>query len=83
MAHIRTFLRVKPSNKSYEDFDLTGNTLYLRVPEGPRESHGTISTRGKPTINHEFKFTSTLNQKVSQQQVFDSVAGKVIDGRSI
>ena len=82
MAHIRTYLRVKPSNKSYEDFDLTGNTLYLRLPEGPRDS-GSISLRGRPTVNHEFKFSRTLNQKVSQEQVFDTVARQVIDGELV
>ncbi len=85
MAHIKTYLRIKPSNNPYDDFENSQNTIYFRVPETLRADSATsMGSRTKVggTINHEFRFNQIFGQDASQEQVFDTSAKSIVDGKN-
>ncbi len=83
MAHIKTYVRVKPTKRQFDDYDTTVDKLYMRVPELIRE-YGGVSGRPKGgVINHEFRFTQVFPNKTSQKELFDAAAKDIVDGKYI
>ena len=82
MAHIKTYLRVKPTRRRYEDFDCTNDKFYIRVPEQFREQ-SLISLRSKSsgTMNQEFQFKQVFDSEAEQKEVYDCVAKDIVQGK--
>ena len=82
MAHIKTYLRIKPTARQFEDYDTTTDTLYLRVPDLVRDYNGCMSIRPRGGVaNHEFHFSHVFSDKTSQKEVFETSAQGILDGQ--
>ncbi|KAL3841622.1 hypothetical protein ACJMK2_019736 [Sinanodonta woodiana] len=78
MPNIKTYCRIKPTTETYPDYEVTKETLHLRVPEVIRD----VSTVNKShnTINHAFHFDYIFSIDTSQEEVFDKAAVDIIQG---
>ena len=79
MAHIKTYARIKPSSRRYDEFEAAATKLYIRVPDVLRDASGQVRTR-MCSMNHEFKFTHVFPETALQEEVFDGVARDIIGG---
>lgn len=84
MSSIKTFARVKPTDKPYDDFDTTLDRLYFRLSDG-RENYGNQnkSKSGSNTVNHEFKFNSVFNAHTTQEEVFEKSAKEIVERKYV
>ena len=68
MAHVKTYLRIKPSARPYDDYESTLSTVYLRIPEAyktdssnaafkPKLGRQVITTQGQMADHRTQKFT--------------------------
>ena len=81
MAHIKTYLRIKPTSTQHEDYDVTNDTFYLRVPEVFREQTLVqMRPRAGGTVNHEFQFKQVFPSTTTQTQMFDATTKEIVSG---
>ena len=83
MAHIKTYCRIKPSVKNHEDYDATSSTLYVRVPDHYSPVSWGVNVRPKAVVNHEFKFNGVFNTNASQEEVFNTAASSIVEGKQL
>ncbi|XP_033751791.1 LOW QUALITY PROTEIN: kinesin heavy chain-like [Pecten maximus] len=79
MPQIKTFCRIKPTPDYYPEFEVSQETLYLRVPEVLRDFSSVGKSRGA-VISHEFKFNYIFNNTATQDEVFDVAAKEIVEG---
>ncbi|OWF53096.1 kinesin heavy chain-like isoform X2 [Mizuhopecten yessoensis] len=79
MPQIKTFCRIKPTPDYYPEFEVSQETLYLRVPEVLRDFTSSGKSRGA-VISHEFKFSYIFNNTATQEEVFDVAAKDIVEG---
>ncbi|XP_060082119.1 kinesin heavy chain-like [Ylistrum balloti] len=79
MPQIKTFCRIKPTPDYYPEFEVSQETLYLRVPEVLRDFSSSGKSRGA-VISHEFKFNYIFNNTATQDEVFDVAAKEIVEG---
>lgn len=82
MAHIKTFCRIKPSPRNYDDYDTTNTTLYVRVPEHFNPVSWGLRVQSKTSVvNHEFKFNGIFPERATQNEVFEAAAKNIVQGK--
>ena len=79
MPQIKTFCRIKPTESTFEDHDLSDNRLFLRVPEVLKD-FTSVRHGSRATINHEFSFDYIFKQEATQEEVFDVTALEIVKG---
>ena len=47
MSLIKTFARIRPSDKKYDDFEVTPNRIYVRVPEHDYATNTFLANRNR------------------------------------
>ncbi|XP_053385145.1 uncharacterized protein LOC128550327 isoform X2 [Mercenaria mercenaria] len=77
MPNIKTFCRIKPTQETYEEFEASKKTIYLRVPEVLKDFNSN-SKGSRACVNHEFNFDHIFMQDASQQDVFDVAALEIV-----
>lgn len=82
MPNIKTFCRIKPTAETYEEYESTKTTLYLRVPEVLKD-FASNQKGSRSFVSHEFNFDHIFLQEATQQDVFEVVAEKIVHGKSL
>ena len=80
MPQIKTYCRIKPTESTYEDHELSDDLLFLRVPEVLKDFSST-RTGSRSTINHEFHFDYIFKQTCTQEEIFDKTAVEIVKGK--
>ena len=82
MAHIKTYLRIKPSASPYNDYESTSSTVYLRIPEAYQTGSSNAAFKPKLGIsNHEFHFNRVFNDTATQEEIYSVSAKSIVDGK--
>ncbi|XP_078670802.1 uncharacterized protein LOC144910950 [Branchiostoma floridae x Branchiostoma belcheri] len=76
MANIRTYCRVRPTERGSEYVDSSGNTVAIQVPN--TSIFADSGVRG--SLSHSFKFDQVFDGQVSQEEVFDCMARDIVEG---
>ncbi|KAL5006448.1 hypothetical protein ScPMuIL_015254 [Solemya velum] len=78
MSKIKTYCRIKPSPHLYEEYETSGDTLQLRVPESLKDCLSLC--QGQARVSYGFHFDHIFKPQASQSDVFDVVAKEIIEG---
>ena len=81
MPQIKTFCRIKPTQEYYPEFEVSRDTLYLRVPEVLRDFESQPGRSRGAQIAHEFHFDYIFNNTATQEEVFDQAAKEIVEGK--
>ncbi|CAH1258926.1 KIF6 [Branchiostoma lanceolatum] len=76
MANIRTFCRVRPTDRISECVESSSKTVDVQVPNTSMFADSGV--RGG--LSHSFKFDQVFDGQVSQEEVFDSMARDIVEG---
>ncbi|KAL4224986.1 hypothetical protein ACF0H5_015681 [Mactra antiquata] len=79
MPNIKTFCRIKPTTESYDDFEASSKTIFLRVPEVLKDFNAN-NKGSRPFISHEFNFNHIFMQDATQENVFNVAALDIVNG---
>ena len=79
MPQIRTFCRIKPTAEYYPEFEVSHDTLSLRVPELLRD-YNNSKANNRTTVHHEFHFNYIFKNIATQEEVFDMAAKDIVAG---
>ncbi|XP_076114042.1 uncharacterized protein LOC143082305 isoform X1 [Mytilus galloprovincialis] len=79
MPQIRTFCRIKPTGDYYPEFEVSHDTLSLRVPELLRD-YNNPKANNRTTVHHEFHFNYIFKNVATQEEVFDVAAKDIVAG---
>ena len=82
MPQIRTFCRIKPTADYYPEFEVTHDTLSLRVPELLRD-YNNSKANNRTSIHHEFHFNYIFKNIATQEEVFDVAAKDIVAGNYV